>query len=217
MSSNTNTNSSASKVNDLTNPSGKSEGNACQSPRNAEKMTLKEFESLLKSLATATSEKRSAMVTAFRASMQDLFHSKSLKRLTMLLDVLPDKKDKAAIKKAALQYSGGVYNGVTGRGSEFIEDLDRSVLFTNSKNALAIREKANWKTARQQYEYMKTIDFDCLITRKPAKPLLKAYYLQDIAGQIRNAVSKNKVDGAYVTLFLKVAADIQSAVEKNSK
>lgn len=123
-----------------------------------------DFQSALRSLARGCAQRRRALCSAFRLSLNAVVYRADTTRLTALCLTLEGDPDASRVRKAAVRFAGGIARDSD--AAEWRDDPAMSILAYTKKAGWTIsQDKTARENARAVYALITDIDFDCLVVK----------------------------------------------------
>ncbi len=123
-----------------------------------------EFQTALHGLIRGNSQRRKALVKAFRLSLNAVVNRADTTRLTALTDATAEDADASKIRKAACRFAGGITR--KSDADDWIDAPAASILSYNKKTGWQINTSQEARVKAQKiYEAVRLIDWDCLIVK----------------------------------------------------
>lgn len=123
-----------------------------------------EFQTALRGLMRGSNQRRKALVKAFRLSLNAVINRADTTRLTALTEATAEDSDASKIRKAACRFAGGIAR--KSDAEDWIDAPAASILAYNKKTGWQINASpAARAKAREVYEAVRLIDWDCLVVK----------------------------------------------------
>lgn len=129
-----------------------------------------EFQAALRSLTRGNNQRRKALVKAFKLSLNAVINRADVARLTTLTDATAEDADAAKIRKAAIRFAGGIAR--KSDADDWTDAPAASILAYNKKTGWQINASQEARAkAREVYEAVRLIDWDCLVVKTAKQEL----------------------------------------------
>lgn len=123
-----------------------------------------EFQTALRGLIRGNSQRRKALVKAFRLSLNAVVNRADTTRLTALTDATAEDADASKIRKAAIRFAGGITR--KSDADDWIDAPAASILTYAKKTGWQINASPAARAgARKIYEAVCLVDWDCLTVK----------------------------------------------------